>query len=1093
MLKPTAKRFHSLIPTCPTTYWAATANCRMATLIRTPAAEDFQQDRTIHSLHHDVPAPFPIERFRSLEGSNDDEVLNQLATEQVEYDVPEVVNPPDNLATWKDIQLSVAAVQQSCLVTLSSLLSVSTALPSSTQCSTHELSTATLFLPSSLTSAVADSCSSTQVLAALVDTLRTRDGTLDSEVSQSQSDNLNGQNSTDEAALLDQLHDLVDTLAPSMQRHDAHLAQAIVALLADLQQLPASFSASLSSCASSSIQRVSPSTDGGPHLVLTTLKKKLSSLQPNTTNNASSSSHAVRPTPIQTVQAALLWARIDEQLEVVVELCKARAGAEPHLSSDNMDPFSDAAHISGVDTIPSRAPSFDAHHLLPPQYEYEYDVSHEDMPPAYPADLALAPPRRSLAYDRKAPLESEYSPEKVSAVPSTSQSVSDVERSTALDLDLVTHAIDRLYAVAPQLANQRVELRREKITQMQKARNNKGKSPATTIADDAAFDKMFYLLGRANSREMADQKVAIDPSRKERVRGKLNLEQQRYTYIEHIVERSSVGRLRSQDAEPSSRQSSPVEDVGHSYPPKPIQTQVDNTPRESDGGLEGPPIDKTASPLCLSRSDSLEVPNHKRSRSRSSSASHLAWLKSASRDRSGTANSNKEERSYTSKSSSSSSSMKRLSGRFGSKSRPTSSGGATINGALDIVYVAEHHETLKHVLLFIALAGTSNNTSTTSTGMLTAEVLPSTSSGTSGDWLLLRLSGTPSPPLTLPVPVIPGVKDVVSRNSHWEVKLSCAQPPQQPWIANSSQTNIASESDDPPLLTASQLSSLLPTSYTCASCLLPLVSVVPTRYNDLPSEYWEELVEAWMCHPDGQILAKGRMHMHTEAGKGGHGFGFWPAQGEALVGGSYILFEGSAVVEGNVVEVVGSERGDNACLVRCICGGMIGRRHERKQGDGSIVRMYRLSKYAIRPISHTIECPKIPMSAFIVRDMLEHVQAHATYRFVLSDEEEEKPRLLVWLFKPKIRISYMIASPLLLPKHDSVDASKVLYKILGPDSTMDIKKLLDKYPGFPQAEYLFYPMDVCRKLAALLSESTRGYPESLRSMTGLDVGWLCRG
>lgn len=27
--------------------------------------------------------------------------------------------------------------------------------------------------------------------------------------------------------------------------------------------------------------------------------------------------------------------------------------------------------------------------------------------------------------------------------------------------------------------------------------------------------------------------------------------------------------------------------------------------------------------------------------------------------------------------------------------------------------------------------------------------------------------------------------------------------------------------------------------------------------------------------------------------------------------------------------------------------------------------------------------------------MLEHVQAHATYRFVLSDEEEEKPRLLV--------------------------------------------------------------------------------------------------
>jgi hypothetical protein len=37
------------------------------------------------------------------------------------------------------------------------------------------------------------------------------------------------------------------------------------------------------------------------------------------------------------------------------------------------------------------------------------------------------------------------------------------------------------------------------------------------------------------------------------------------------------------------------------------------------------------------------------------------------------------------------------------------------------------------------------------------------------------------------------------------------------------------------------------------------------------------------------------------------------------------------------------------------------------------------------------------MSAFVLHDMLEHVQAHATYRFVLSDEEDERPRLLVSL------------------------------------------------------------------------------------------------
>lgn len=42
---------------------------------------------------------------------------------------------------------------------------------------------------------------------------------------------------------------------------------------------------------------------------------------------------------------------------------------------------------------------------------------------------------------------------------------------------------------------------------------------------------------------------------------------------------------------------------------------------------------------------------------------------------------------------------------------------------------------------------------------------------------------------------------------------------------------------------------------------------------------------------------------------------------------------------------------------------------------------------------------RIPLSAFIVEDMMEYVQAHATYRFYVVDEEEEKPRLLVRVFR----------------------------------------------------------------------------------------------
>lgn len=43
---------------------------------------------------------------------------------------------------------------------------------------------------------------------------------------------------------------------------------------------------------------------------------------------------------------------------------------------------------------------------------------------------------------------------------------------------------------------------------------------------------------------------------------------------------------------------------------------------------------------------------------------------------------------------------------------------------------------------------------------------------------------------------------------------------------------------------------------------------------------------------------------------------------------------------------------------------------------------------SIRPLN-------IPLTAFIVGDMMEYLSAHATYRFILRDEEEERGRILV--------------------------------------------------------------------------------------------------
>ena len=48
------------------------------------------------------------------------------------------------------------------------------------------------------------------------------------------------------------------------------------------------------------------------------------------------------------------------------------------------------------------------------------------------------------------------------------------------------------------------------------------------------------------------------------------------------------------------------------------------------------------------------------------------------------------------------------------------------------------------------------------------------------------------------------------------------------------------------------------------------------------------------------------------------------------------------------------------------------------------------------------------------------------------------------------------------------------------------------YPGFPQAEFLSYPVSVCHRLAGLLNQSNSAYPQTMRTMIGLEVGWLQR-
>jgi ubiquitin-protein ligase E3 D len=172
----------------------------------------------------------------------------------------------------------------------------------------------------------------------------------------------------------------------------------------------------------------------------------------------------------------------------------------------------------------------------------------------------------------------------------------------------------------------------------------------------------------------------------------------------------------------------------------------------------------------------------------------------------------------------------------------------------------------------------------------------------------------------LPTRVTLGKTTVLPTGEHYEVKL--ATP------SNISPSGSGSTSGQTALLDATELTNIQPTSLVCASCSLPLIhTVLPTQsntqtqtpsdpfnpplapasanghdesdsierdrlvYRDLPSEYWTELVDAWMCHHDQALTARIVQNARE---------GFWPAKGECLVGGSYLLVEESSVVASNL-------------------------------------------------------------------------------------------------------------------------------------------------------------------------------------------------
>ncbi|KAG8936106.1 hypothetical protein FRC00_009756 [Tulasnella sp. 408] len=176
-------------------------------------------------------------------------------------------------------------------------------------------------------------------------------------------------------------------------------------------------------------------------------------------------------------------------------------------------------------------------------------------------------------------------------------------------------------------------------------------------------------------------------------------------------------------------------------------------------------------------------------------------------------------------------------------------------------------------------------------GHVEFEVLPTEDGTLTGSKnFVIRSGSIESRLLPLPAPANVGHHGVKVVKGHMEIKLdipALADVPAEP------------EDDLSRLLPADELKAMQPTSFICTSCSLPLIHCNKIKdYRDLPSEHWEEFVEAWMCHQDQKLT--------EEIGRHRQG-AFVPERGIAFVGGSYVLFDDEMVVRENLNTVGSSE------------------------------------------------------------------------------------------------------------------------------------------------------------------------------------------
>ncbi|GAA5918203.1 hypothetical protein JCM1841_005299 [Sporobolomyces salmonicolor] len=917
--------------------------------------------------------------------------------------------------------------------------------------------------------------------------------------------------------LLDELQSRIEVIAPDLPPMDAELARSLGSLLSCTERL-ASMARSSGSLSASAERTAEPDS---PDLYLT-LEREAAVCRSSRDQRAAANSVVSAVQEVEQAERDLLWGRVDDLSERVRLLSRQRAEALREEEAGALTPDFNEKNDAEPWTPRARDVAFDVVSLSDlPTYSHDHDPAHHPahLPPAYYTDFSALDEKERSDWDVKPPLSpsvDQHASSSSSAGPMTRpRKISSVNtEKMQRDLDSVSQAIERLYLVSPQLANQRVEpdrplLRERQLAKLGNAieRLSQGRfedqraipsplvdAPESQIErrqkDQAMLDRLIDQIDRAASRTLTDQRVELNGKRREI----LNADTSNPSYEplsdpreakrrEFILEHTGKGRLASQDAVLHS--SGPIEP----FPGPPSElNKVINIAEFFSNEVNRPRSNSAPTNAVKKKFSGRNLFQSKVEDDGSGPAGKMASLRIGVFKKNGSRRGSHDANAAMGL------------GVLGpGMPQSASANGLEVLTVPQFDWITEESRNLGTLVVTFWLRAPSSSSRDEEYDVVAVET----------EAILVASSrGGPASRLSLPCRVVPQQANVTSQGPYHEVKLI---------IINPSQTMNRADLEVHVPLSTSELRETMPVSFVCATCDAELIdSSTIARYNALPSEHWAELLDAWMCHQDqtlsDDLIQKGK--------------GIKPRLDEGLVGTSYVLFPREVTRNWHTPEQSLSTRSPNDDLLHpahCTsCSSLIGAHVTSLDPSSSpFLTALRLLKYAANPI---VKPPpdslaaersvplRYSLSSHLTAEMLETGQAHACHRFVLEDAEQEKIRLLIWFFNPAVRLSFCSSSALASilelaqggsspsappsASHTSADSSSPVQAVSSEGKlvgrSMNVVKVFYAVVLDENDQRMTYPRAVIDRLVKVLQASTLVYPPAKRKFGDLEVGFLER-